>query len=510
VTDEYRLEVFRCCLDSIYAAGSFPGVFISWSAGSEELARRGEELINEFSGVGKPVAYSKMQSAHFTQYEHFQHLAKVLTLAVERKTPQPSVWVILADDDDLWHKSRFTWYGSLIVEIDHVEDMSALVIPVSYAMNLDLCRLDGATDYDVQIAKKALDKSPLLGGLEAEQKTKIAKVVDNVRFLKGDKIITRGDVGNTFYIIKDGTVECRDAKGNTFGLKTGDFFGERAMLSDEPRAADVFATSEVECLAIDRQAFNETLGSLKDVLDSNIRKKYLESVPLLKNLTDEERSKLAMKCEQREYEEGTHIITEGESGQTFFMIKSGKVAVTQRVEDEDVHRATLEAGNFFGEMALLEDDLRKATVTALSGCECLLLDRTAFNECLGNLNEIMHREARSRRRASVQDEVQKEKGTPRKPTVPTNPSGEDTAGKTVRRGEGMRSGSRGVVVEHLPEDDAGAAGDVEGIFFQCAVRLRLLNAFFEHTPSALLRNQYCNLAFLSFVRHGRGSRWGAM
>jgi len=253
--------------------------------------------------------------------------------------------------------------------------------------------LAASADSDVQLAKKALHAAPLLSGLDDAQVTKIAEVVQAVKFTSGDKIITLGAVGNTFYIIKEGTVECKDAKGASFKLKAGEFFGERAILTDEPRAADVFATSDVECLALDRDAFNDSLGSLTEVLDSNVSKKALESVPILKNLSDKERSNLAIKCNSREYPEGASIIKEGEAGQTFYIIKSGKVKVSHKVSGSEETMAELEAGAFFGEMALLNDEKRQATVTAGENCECLMLDRAAFDECLGPLKDIMEREA---------------------------------------------------------------------------------------------------------------------
>ena len=56
----------------------------------------------------------------------------------------------------------------------------------------------------------------------------------------------------------------------------------------------------------------------------------------------------------------------------------------------------LEAGSYFGEMALLDDELRKASVVASSDCECFVLDRATFSRILGSMQHIINREATQR------------------------------------------------------------------------------------------------------------------
>lgn len=78
------------------------------------------------------------------------------------------------------------------------------------------------------------------------------------------------------------------------------------------------------------------------------------------------------------YPAGAHIIRQGASGDTFFIISAGMVKVTQQIhgrqEEEEIR--TLGKGDYFGEQALLKEDCRTASVIALSpGVECLTLDR---------------------------------------------------------------------------------------------------------------------------------------
>ena len=69
---------------------------------------------------------------------------------------------------------------------------------------------------------------------------------------------------------------------------------------------------------------------------------------------------------ERDYAAGDTIIREGDTSAEMFIIQKGKVAVTKKIGDNEVHLATLERGDFFGEMSLLESLPRTATVKALT------------------------------------------------------------------------------------------------------------------------------------------------
>lgn len=72
------------------------------------------------------------------------------------------------------------------------------------------------------------------------------------------------------------------------------------------------------------------------------------------------------------------IVKQGERGDTFYIIKVGSVLVTKRTQESLVEETvcTLRKGDFFGELALLREDCRQASVIAQApGVECLTLDR---------------------------------------------------------------------------------------------------------------------------------------
>ena len=94
--------------------------------------------------------------------------------------------------------------------------------------------------------------------------------------------------------------------------------------------------------------------------------------------------KLVDALAEETYQEGEAIIEEGATGDTFYILKNGSASVATK-QRGDV--ATLGDGDFFGEMALLRAEPRTATITALTSCKCLILNRITFTRLLGPLQE---------------------------------------------------------------------------------------------------------------------------
>lgn len=86
----------------------------------------------------------------------------------------------------------------------------------------------------------------------------------------------------------------------------------------------------------------------------------LATIPLFAELTEAERADVAQHLEERSVHDGEHLSNEGGAGYFFFVIESG----TADVSHGDDVVATLGAGDFFGEAAVLETRRRTATVTA--------------------------------------------------------------------------------------------------------------------------------------------------
>ena len=91
---------------------------------------------------------------------------------------------------------------------------------------------------------------------------------DDASFGAGQHIISQGEAGDAFYVLKSGEVEVVvEGEGTIATLVGVDYFGEMGLLNDEPRGASVVAKSEtVECLSLDRKTFEEHVGALSDIM----------------------------------------------------------------------------------------------------------------------------------------------------------------------------------------------------------------------------------------------------
>jgi CRP-like cAMP-binding protein len=100
----------------------------------------------------------------------------------------------------------------------------------------------------------------------------------------------------------------------------------------------------------------------------------LAAIPLFAALSESELAELAGWFEAKDVSPGVRLVGEGATGYSFFVVSSGEAAVTAGGEQI----ASLGAGDFFGEMALLGPGRRKATVTTASPARVLVLFGTDF------------------------------------------------------------------------------------------------------------------------------------
>jgi ATP-binding cassette subfamily B protein len=88
-------------------------------------------------------------------------------------------------------------------------------------------------------------------------------------------------------------------------------------------------------------------------------------------------------------DEGREIVREGDAGDRFYMVARGKVEITKTNEDGSQRRVTvLENGDYFGEIALLENRPRTASVRALQATTLLVLHRARLLELMQRLPEL--------------------------------------------------------------------------------------------------------------------------
>jgi len=109
-----------------------------------------------------------------------------------------------------------------------------------------------------------LRRVPALSKLSQHHISQFADGLHAKTFASGAKIVTQGEIGDAFYVVEKG--ECVATQGDTEvgRILAGEYFGERALLKNEPRAANVTAIGETRCLSLDRATF-ERLFTMENV-----------------------------------------------------------------------------------------------------------------------------------------------------------------------------------------------------------------------------------------------------
>jgi len=232
--------------------------------------------------------------------------------------------------------------------------------------------------------KKPPKKVDLFNFLQPDQRRNLVNAMFHKDYKDGVMIIKQGDQPDNFYIIESG--QCIVVKNNIHVALLGpdQYFGELALISGSTRAASIIAKGNVSVWAIDQISY---LGLLKDQ-HLQKRQRYselLQNVPFLKALQDYERLLVADALQPVNVTKpDENIITQGENGDEFFIILEGECTVWIGGEQ----KKTLKAGDYFGELALMKDQPRAATIKASLNAKLVKLDRTSFHRLLGPCNQF--------------------------------------------------------------------------------------------------------------------------
>jgi len=110
----------------------------------------------------------------------------------------------------------------------------------------------------------------------------------------------------------------------------------------------------------------------------------LKEVPFFKSLGKKELRAVAQQTDELDVKAGKELATEGDFGHEFFIIQSGTAEVIKHGE----HVRDLGPGDFFGEIALLEEDRRTATVRATSPMSVIVMTRQSFRRLDHDMPEV--------------------------------------------------------------------------------------------------------------------------
>jgi len=273
-----------------------------------------------------------------------------------------------------------------------------------------------------------IQQVPLMKRLPKDQHPLVADACQHVEFKAGQTIIKQGDKGDEFFVIRSGeasvTVMDESSTSSTTlaQLKSGDYFGERSLLVDEPRTATITALTALAAYKISRAAFQnlnlhnklqfanrkavggqdkgkvETKApSKKTDADEKLITQALKQNENLATMTtlDETRCKLVIdRMWKEEVEKDQELIKEGDlNADYFYVVQEGSFDVYVSAEDdsgavgESKVVSTVGKGGSFGELALLYFVPRAATVKAKEKGTVWIIDRTSFKEILMKVSD---------------------------------------------------------------------------------------------------------------------------
>jgi CRP/FNR family cyclic AMP-dependent transcriptional regulator len=118
---------------------------------------------------------------------------------------------------------------------------------------------------------------------------------------------------------------------------------------------------------------------------STVSTLLLKNVPLFSTLAEDQLLLLSSVLQREQFSKNKLIVRAGDKTETLYVVLSGRIKVAMGDEHgKEVVLAILRAGEYFGEMALLDGGSRSANVSALEACELLTLSKHEFHQCLEN------------------------------------------------------------------------------------------------------------------------------
>ncbi|OAD68508.1 protein kinase A regulatory subunit [Phycomyces blakesleeanus NRRL 1555(-)] len=239
----------------------------------------------------------------------------------------------------------------------------------------------------------AIRNNFLFRNLDENQHQDIINAMSEKQVLPNEVVIQQGAIGDYFYIVGSGQLDCYinsdQQKVTTYG--PGGSFGELALMYDSPRAATIVSVVSGVLWALDRLTFHrivvEHASHRRQMYES-----FLAEVPILASLDACERFKVADALEYVCFEEGETVVQQNGFGDNFYLIESGDALVYQTdVDGIQKEVNCLTKGAYFGELALLHDIPRAATVIAQGRLRCATLGKRGFSRLLGPILDILKR-----------------------------------------------------------------------------------------------------------------------
>ena len=238
-----------------------------------------------------------------------------------------------------------------------------------------------------EVLQSIQDNVPLLSHMSALQFREF--MIDSTihRVQPDDVVFLRNDYTNSVYSIVEGQVNALinpEDPSEVVTLKKGSFFGEMGLIAGRRRTATIIAKDECILVETPRRAMLRLINSVpaaKKVLDSAAIYRQIQT-HLAPNIEKELLHDIVNTATVENLPLGGVLIKQGDEADSVYLIRSGSFTVSSLIGGRDVVLSYIPSGNYIGEMALLNDAPRSATVKATVASEVIKIDAKAFRDLM--------------------------------------------------------------------------------------------------------------------------------
>jgi len=228
----------------------------------------------------------------------------------------------------------------------------------------------------IQILRETV---PLYSGLTTLQLREFLLESEFHDLAPGSTIIRRNDYTNSFFVVVQGEVLIHvtgdDGKVMKISVGAGGFFGEMGLISGRRRVATVTVGNDCVVLETPRRSMLKLIASVDSVrrtLDDVSLRRVVRNY-LTRDLSDAELDQLVEGVVIKRFKADEILFKEGDAADGLYLIRRGSVTVSKHLGNREVVLNYVAAGNFVGEMALVSDAPRSATVRSALVTEAIVL-----------------------------------------------------------------------------------------------------------------------------------------
>ena len=247
--------------------------------------------------------------------------------------------------------------------------------------------LDGTTDERLGYIQGTI---PLLREVQKQPLRELLLQAAIHRVGPGHVVFKENDFSDSLYMILEGEVAVAMSTQSPgeppFLLKRGAFFGEMSLLSGRRRSGTVTAVGASTLIEVPRKAMLRLMASeppVKRFLDEIFVVRAVRNY-MVQDMDETFAQQVVKQAQIKAFKKNEVIFNQGDDGDAFYLVRSGSVKITQRQGDREIVLRYLPAGQYFGEMALIdpENPKRMASAVAAARAEVIKLMKEDFQKIL--------------------------------------------------------------------------------------------------------------------------------